>query len=188
VDPTNWSKIGPIDWGRRVIRMIRPVYGPPFNNSKALWDSSDPETGYDLYLNWHDGTPSGFAIKDISPAGEMMEAYIEVPGTATSVEHDMLISDPAPADFQLSQNFPNPFNPTTTISFQLNNDSRVTLKVFNTLGQEITTLLNRQLTTGNHEVHWDGTDGNGHHVASGIYFYQIQAGDRKAVKKMMLMR
>ncbi len=189
VDPANWSKIGANDWGRRVIRMIRPVYGPPFNNSKALWDGSDPETGYDLNLNWSDGSPSGFAIKDISPAGEMMEAYIEVPGTVTLVEeHEIMISYQAPADFQLMQNFPNPFNPTTRIPFLLTNGSKVTVKVFNTLGQEITTLLNTQLAAGNHKIQWDGTDDSGRQVVSGIYFYQMQTDDKKAVKKMMLMR
>jgi hypothetical protein len=83
VDPVKWNSVGAQDWGRRAVRMIRPIYGPPFDDSKALWDSSD----YDLEsvdanpdhatLKWADGSPSGFAIRDIPPAGPEMTVTIE---------------------------------------------------------------------------------------------------------------
>ena len=82
-----WATVSLADWGRRGIRMIRPIWNT-FNATKSLWDGSDPETGYDLLsdaplpkasLRWADGTPSGFAIRNISPAGPAMTANISVP-------------------------------------------------------------------------------------------------------------
>jgi M6 family metalloprotease-like protein len=77
VSEKTWSIVGKNEWGRLGIRMIRPVYGPPFNNYKALWDGSDPETGYDVYLNWADGSYSGFAIRNISASNETMHMWID---------------------------------------------------------------------------------------------------------------
>jgi hypothetical protein len=89
VSTSTWATLGPGQWGRKAIRMIRPIETPPFNNARALWDGSDPLTGYDLLsedpvtshatLRWGDGTPSGFALRDISAPGAWMDASIEVP-------------------------------------------------------------------------------------------------------------
>jgi len=198
VDPNNWATIGAGDWGRRAIRMIRPVYGPPFDNSLALWDGSDPQTGYDLLsddpdpthatLKWHDGTPSGFAIKDISPAGGYMRALIEVPGMPVSVEDKDGLASNKPTRFWLEQNYPNPFNPRTSIPFYLEENSPVTIKILNVLGQEVTTLLDQKLSAGKHVIEWNGMDKNGTSVPSGVYFYQVKTRSTTAVKKMILMR
>jgi hypothetical protein len=99
-----------------------------------------------------------------------------------------------PAEFALKQNYPNPFNPVTVIRYQLSADSRVTLKVYNILGQEITTLLDHQdVEAGNQEVSF-----NANELASGVYFYRLNvessdnSGSQKVVftdaKKMMLIR
>ena len=200
VNAGDWSTIGANDWGRRVIRMIRPVYGPPFDNTKALWDGSDPATGYDLLsddanpnhatLKWADGTPSGFAITNISAADPNMTACIEVPAHmgGTAVKGTGLVDSKKPKKFWLEQNYPNPFNPETAIPFSLNQDSKVTIKIFNVLGQEMLTLLNRNLVAGKHLIQWDGRNKNGVNVSSGVYFYQVKTNDNKAVRKMMLMR
>ncbi|MFQ5640078.1 MAG: DNRLRE domain-containing protein, partial [bacterium] len=95
---------------------------------------------------------------------------------------------PVPAIFGLSQNFPNPFNPETRIEFQLPNHSHVTIKIFNTLGQEIRTLVDAPYSSGYHSVRWDGTDRSGNQVASGVYIYKMTADDFHAVKKMSLLR
>ncbi|MBC8180597.1 T9SS type A sorting domain-containing protein [candidate division KSB1 bacterium] len=189
VNPGDWATIGANDWGRRVIRMIRPLYGPPFDNSKALWDGSDPATGYDVELSWHDGTPANIAIRNISAAGPNMQACIEVPEPlGTSVKGTNLVENNTPKEFCLKQNYPNPFNPETSIPFSLNQDAKVTVKIFNVLGQEMVTLLDRDIVAGKHLIQWDGTDKNAVNVASGIYFYQVKTGTDKAVRKMMLMR
>jgi len=85
-------------------------------------------------------------------------------------------------------NYPNPFNPTTQISFSLPSDSYVTLEVYNIMGQRVTSLVNDYRQAGNYTVTWDGRNDAGSSVASGIYFYRIQAGDYSESKKMMLMK
>ena len=93
-----------------------------------------------------------------------------------------------PLDIFLEQNYPNPFNPETEIRFQLPEDSHVTVRITNIVGQEIRTLADAQYEAGYHSVRWDGKDNNGHAVASGIYFYKMQAGKFSQVKKMSLLR
>jgi hypothetical protein len=88
-----------------------------------------------------------------------------------------------PALFRLDQNFPNPFNPSTTVRYALPVRSHVTLSVFNPLGQRVATLLNESQEPGNHEVRFDGTG-----LASGVYFYRIQAGDFVQTKRLLLIR
>jgi hypothetical protein len=93
-----------------------------------------------------------------------------------------------PTDYVLSQNFPNPFNPSTTIEFSLPTRSNVTLKILNLLGQEIAVLVNRELSVGTYKVIWDGRDKEGNDVASGVYFYKLEAGEFVETKKMVLVR
>ncbi len=77
----------------------------------------------------------------------------------------------------------NPFNPTTEISFALPNAADVKLAVFNIMGQRVATLVDQHLEAGNHSVIWDGSQ-----VASGIYFYRIDAGDYVESRKMVLLK
>ena len=93
-----------------------------------------------------------------------------------------------PEKFSLEQNYPNPFNPETEIRFQLPEASQVTVKIFNTLGQEIRTLTDIHYEAGFHSVRWDGKDNNGNAVSSGIYLYQLQAGSFSQIRKMTLLR
>jgi hypothetical protein len=89
----------------------------------------------------------------------------------------------------LNSNYPNPFNPETTISFTIaNNQSDVSIEVFNIKGQKVRTLVSDKLEVGEHSVVWNGTDDNGRGVASGIYFYRMRAGDFTATRKMILMK
>ncbi len=91
---------------------------------------------------------------------------------------------------QLQQNYPNPFNASTLISFYLPKNSRVSLTVYNILGQRVKTLLDGVQMTGpqTHRVDWNGTDGSGQSVATGVYFYRLEIGDQSAAKKMMLLK
>jgi hypothetical protein len=94
-----------------------------------------------------------------------------------------------PTEFSLDQNYPNPFNPTTTIRYGLPKDVNVHLKVYNLLGQEVTTLMNNvAMKAGYHTIEWDGLNNHGDTVASGLYIYHIQAGNFSSVKKMILVR
>ena len=88
-----------------------------------------------------------------------------------------------PAEYKLSENYPNPFNPSTIISYQLPKDGVVTLKVYDVLGREVKTLINGYKTAGNYSVSFDASK-----LASGIYFYQIRSGNYISTKKMMYMK
>ncbi len=93
-----------------------------------------------------------------------------------------------PTSFSLEQNYPNPFNPATTIEFNLPKACHVTLRVYNILGQEVAELVNSTLSAGNKRIDWNGTDGNGRTVESGVYFYKISADDFAMTRKMMLLK
>ncbi len=92
------------------------------------------------------------------------------------------------SSYQLFSNYPNPFNPSTTIRYRIKNNERVSLKIYNTLGQEIRTLVKAVRTAGEHSVQWDGKDNHGVAVSSGIYIYRLQAGNFVKSNKMTLMR
>jgi len=86
-------------------------------------------------------------------------------------------------DFSLSQNFPNPFNPSTEIEFNIPENNFVTLKVYNALGSEVATLVNKRMNAGSYKTTFDG---NG--LSSGVYFFRLQAGNFVDVKKATLMK
>jgi len=90
--------------------------------------------------------------------------------------------------FDLDQNYPNPFNPTTTINYWISEEVTVDLKIFNLIGQEVRTLINKQIQIGENKVIWDGLDKHGQMVSTGIYIYRIQVGDYSMVKKLILQR
>jgi hypothetical protein len=100
-----------------------------------------------------------------------------------TVDLDDQISEAIPSTYYLFQNYPNPFNPATTINYSLPIKSRVELVVYNTLGEEVIQLVNRENEAGSYSVELDA---NG--LSSGIYFYRLQAGDFIETKKMMLMK
>jgi subtilisin family serine protease len=103
----------------------------------------------------------------------------------TSVEGG---DDNVPTGFSLGQNYPNPFNPSTVIRYSLPTSGRVTLDIFNVLGQKIRSLVNNLQTTGSHNVEWNGRDGAGKLVDSGVYLYRLQVGSFVETKKMVLMQ
>jgi hypothetical protein len=100
-------------------------------------------------------------------------------GGAVSVESDHAV----PMEFALLQNFPNPFNPSTRIQFDIPHSSFVNLKVYNALGVEVATLVSAELPAGRHDATW-----NVGGASSGIYFYRMQAGTYTQTRKMLLVR
>jgi hypothetical protein len=88
-----------------------------------------------------------------------------------------------PTSLDLAQNFPNPFNPTTTVSFSLPEKARVRVEVYNLLGQNVATLADADFTAGNHSITWDATG-----TPSGLYFYRLTAGQASITKKMLLLK
>jgi len=120
------------------------------------------------YLNFSGMGETGDKLKDI------ISIYI-----SSSGEIEM---------FSLGRNFPNPFNPVTTIDFSLPRMCQVKLEVYNVLGQTVKLLIDEHMDAGLKTVVWDGTDDAGNDVPSGVYFYRMAADEFNEVKKMLLIR
>jgi flagellar hook assembly protein FlgD len=88
----------------------------------------------------------------------------------------------------LYPNYPNPFNPTTTIRYDLSGGGPVRLTVFDITGALVRTLVDGERPAGIHEATWDGRDEKGREVASGVYFYRLEAGDYARTRKMLLVK
>jgi len=111
---------------------------------------------------------------------------VALSGTSTpSSDSDNAIVPHATA---LKANYPNPFNPSTTILFDVARSGHVSLDIYNTKGQKVICLVDENKPAGSHIVHWNGVDSSGHSVASGIYFYRMTADGYSSVKKMVLMK
>jgi hypothetical protein len=93
-----------------------------------------------------------------------------------------------PTEFDLRQNYPNPFNPQTMIEYALPKSAHVTIEIYNLLGQKVNVLVDEDQRAGRYQVDWDGKDKDGGELASGIYFYRIQAGDFVKCKKMIMLK
>jgi uncharacterized protein (UPF0218 family) len=104
-------------------------------------------------------------------------------GTKIFYFFSKICTDIPETGFYISQNYPNPFNPITTIIYQIPNESFVSLKIFNSIGEQIATLINEVKTEGLHEVNFDANN-----LPSGVYFYQINAGRLNQVRKMLLLK
>ncbi|MHB1688380.1 MAG: arylsulfotransferase family protein [Ignavibacteriaceae bacterium] len=128
---------------------------------------------------------TSFNIRDISfyqGTQQMIARQVIVSGSSnntTSVNGNGNV----PGQFLLEQNYPNPFNPSTIISYQIPKDGLVTLKVFDALGREVKTLVDEFKSQGKYSVSFDAS-----HIASGVYFYQLRAGDFVSIKKMILLK
>ena len=94
----------------------------------------------------------------------------------------------APVSIQDTRNYPNPFNPETTISFALASASHVNLSIYNVLGQEVMVLLDETIPAGTHQVNWNGKNANGESLSSGIYFCRIITNDDIVTRKTMMLK
>ncbi len=130
------------------------------------------EGGADLFWVQPDDTePDGYSLY-----------YGRIPYVETT---DVTIhsKNEIPTSFRLGQNYPNPFNPTTTIQFDMKNSGHVSLKVYNTSGQEVATVVNKNMQAGSHKALFDASD-----LSSGVYFYKIITDNFTATKKMLLLQ
>jgi hypothetical protein len=93
-----------------------------------------------------------------------------------------------PDDYALYDNYPNPFNPETTIKYQIPEKGQVTLKIYNMIGQEVRMLINEEKNAGIYQVLWDGKNDNGQLLPNGMYFYRLVSDYFIAVKKMSLIK
>lgn len=144
------------------------------------WESQISGTPYQLNSVCFVDEMHGWAVGE---NGTIIRAASSVTDIADNLKHPAL-----PDEFILHPNYPNPFNPATTIGFNLPQPGNVRLVVFNVLGQEVSELANGFFPAGKHEVIWDGTNSTGVKASSGIYFYTLQAGGTRMIKKMVLSK
>ena len=130
--------------------------------------------------NWSDNV--SFITSNSQAEWARPQVFIRFTDEINSTNEELLITNCK------LRNFPNPFNPTTTISYSLKENAKVSLTIFNIKGQKVKTLVNEVLPSGDHSADWNGRDSNGKQVSSGIYFYKLKAGDYQRVKKMILLR
>jgi hypothetical protein len=133
----------------------------------------------DLY-RWWKSFPSIYSDWKAQAATEDQTISNWLTNGVTGVEEETIGS---PLEFRLSQNFPNPFNPTTHISYVVPQKSDVTLKVFNVLGMEVATLFSGVQDAGNHVATFDAAK-----FSSGVYFYRLQTGSVSITRKMVFMK
>jgi hypothetical protein len=142
------------------------------------------DTLIDIGLNNPSSTKQNISNEVVILASDNSTAHgVQCTNTATGIAHRN-----RPLRFVLHQNTPNPFNPTTAIRFEILDAARVNLSVFDPLGRRVTTLIDSWQPRGVKEMIWDGTDGQGAPVSSGVYFYRLRSGQDSSTKKMLLLK
>lgn len=135
--------------------------------------------------NGNSNSPKEYSFTDKDIAGEKYYYRLKQIDNDGTYTYSKIIDIDAnkPLNYELDQNYPNPFNPVTTIKFTIPEATKVIVKVFNVLGEEVAELVNRWMEGGTHKVNFDATDLN-----SGIYLYRIEAGNFVTIKKMTLLK
>lgn len=147
--------------------------GEQYYLNELLGDTHDQMAGSDLGMLNLDLEPYQSVVLAIS--NELIS--VDAPERAT-----------LPASYRLDQNYPNPFNPATSIRFALPATSNVRLVVYNVLGQNVRTLVDEPLGAGEHSLIWDGRSDADRALASGVYFYRLEAGSYQSMRKMILLK
>jgi hypothetical protein len=119
---------------------------------------------------------------------EEIGGHVEVWGVGDPVTGILIPAAPPKHRHDLKQNRPNPFNPSTTIDYELEFDCDVRIAIYSTIGERVRTLVAGHKTMGRHTATWDGNDDRGNPVSSGVYFYQLRVGEFVSGKKMILIK
>ncbi len=178
---------------------IIPVDGavPAFENAHApgsgYYTGLSFSGGYKLvFFNWgYEGLAGD--LPNYARRDTVLARIIDFFSSLTTEVADDKDRFTLPKTFELSQNFPNPFNPYTTIEYTIRSTNggpipSTVLKIYNVLGQDIKTLVNEKQRPGVYRVQWDGTNDSGKMVASGIYFYSLYRGANRETRKMVLLK
>lgn len=150
---------------------------------QMLMDAQD-DSSTSLDNNIPNAVPAELRVSSVEQGLRVQRQLLGVFGSGTTKSRPA----PIPQTYRLYQNYPNPFNPNTEIKFDLPEAVKVQVKIFNTLGQEVATLVDGMRPAGSHSVIWDSKSASGVQVASGVYVYQIKAGNFVDSKKMVLIR
>jgi len=155
--------------------------------SGEIWEETITD---DYNLSWEGILTSKYDVtisKDGNEFTSIIEFYedssFEIEVIFTKCSDDLMSS----SNIRLS-NYPNPFNPTTSIAFSLDEAKHVTLEIYNIRGEKVRTLIGDEFSADHHKVVWNGTDDSGNSVSSGVYFYKMKAGDSEKTRKMVLLK
>jgi hypothetical protein len=147
-----------------------------------------PESICDLNMNWSD--PNNFNISEnqlCPPYPDCIETYAGEQDTS-GCEQVSIIDETFPIPYKLYNAYPNPFNPTTTLHYELPKEVLVSFNIYDLMGHNIKSLINIKQPEGYHSIGWDGKNNLGEGVSAGMYIYIIQAGDFRQVRKMVLLK
>jgi hypothetical protein len=172
--------------------MYKKIFECDKSNAVNVYDDITALRGFDYY--YYIQSKDDGSMNDVNPGKPLTSsmfwtvtdkpAYLRAPNGVTSKT-----THPFPCDYELAQNFPNPFNPQTTIRFGLPETGSVGLKIFNIRGEEIRTLVDGQtMPEGFHEAVWDGKDKMGETVPGGIYIYKLAVKQRVLAGKMVFSK
>lgn len=156
---------GNVQWGPQLAALDSD--GDGFTNGVELQNPNG---------NWSGG-PVGDPSKVTNPG----DPFSKPSPTSVAAEN-------IPQQYRLLNNYPNPFNPFTTIIFEIPKEEYISLQVFNINGELIKTISQGEFNGGRHEMNWDGKDEYGNQVVSGIYFYKMRAGHFEKVQRMIMLK
>ena len=185
-----WANMDTVHW---ILPLDAYVADPDHADSLLTWSHTLLSTDQDVHVNIDSTTHEAtitlydaygeiniiFTVQD--PESASASDTLQITLMTTDVESERIGA--APKVFELYDNYPNPFNPATTIRYGLPKPSEVTIKLYNVLGRQVATLVNEEMRPGLYEIQWDASG-----FASGIYFYKIRAGDWQQVKRMLLLK
>ncbi|HXF99381.1 MAG TPA: glucoamylase family protein, partial [Bacteroidota bacterium] len=178
----------------RVARTMWEHYRP------QLWTQYGFRDAFNLNVNWWDpwiiGIDQGPMIIMIENyrTGRVWQRFMANPNVQLGLQRAGFVpissvgGEEKPAGFKLYQNYPNPFNPETAIRFEVGGSEFVTLKVFDVLGREVATLVNEYKPAGEYTVRFSAWAGDASRLASGVYYYRLNAGNFSQTKPMVLLR
>jgi hypothetical protein len=169
--------INSLNWNNAMQAVGEPYPQPAGSQESFTLENLIPDTRYYIAVKVADEVPNWSGMSNVVDA-KTLSLSLDI-GEET---------DELPSQFELGQNYPNPFNPATRIDYSLPTAERVTIAVFNILGQHIKTIVDEFMSAGQYTVMWDGSDESGLKSASGVYLYRIRAGNYSAVKKMVLVQ
>jgi len=166
-------------WPGLAVRLVREGLADALPLEVEWLDPAVASAGFDL---------TGLAGGDWDVVVENADGQTTVVVGGFRVEGAVTPAPTRPTGVALAQNFPNPFNPSTSIRFQVPDPASVTLEILDLRGRRVRELLEGPLAAGYHTVPWDGTDDAGVAVASGVYLYRLRVGAEERVRRMLLVR
>ena len=186
---TAYAQIGPS--GPTVLLGAMTAAGIAVNDGGHDFAATAPTAGGRLLFQVDANTVGGICV----PVRQVVDVFAHFTNTVDWVapagpNKPLTISDESniPMQFALHNNYPNPFNPVTTISFDLPEENYTEVAIYNMMGQKIRTLHTGNMTAGRHHISFDGVNDQNQQLGSGVYFYRVVAGEFQATKKMMLVK